>query len=370
MHRIILSLALASVLSSCGDGQPLFGDEIAVQADPNGSTASGDNGSNGSDNSLSTDGGTPPDTAEPNGTTEPTSQSSIYRYEAENNTSGSGHATSFSYNNSSGQDELTITGLAFDGTDIYSRGATVSSLNGYSVYDADITVPDFLTGDAVYQVAPYRAILGLSNNSENGKPRTSFAIVRTGGYVGYGFGGFIYQRESGVVIPSSGFAVYKGDYSGMRVFDGSGGLEYTTGDMTLNFDFAGFGNGAAVYGSIINRNAYDQNGNPITIDSDTSDGICDNCLILPNIRWTIQAGNSVLDENGEISGDVFSLYSDQNGDIQNYENGQFYAILAGDATDAADGGEVVGVVVITSNDPRLEENVQETGGFILYRSDD
>ena len=39
-------------------------------------------------------------------------------------------------------------------------------------------------------------------------------------------------------------------------------------------------------------------------------------------------------------------------------------------TDAADGGELVGVFVIESTDPRfldIEVTAQETGGVILYR---
>ncbi len=43
-------------------------------------------------------------------------------------------------------------------------------------------------------------------------------------------------------------------------------------------------------------------------------------------------------------------------------------MIAGDATDPSDGGEIVGVIVIESEDPRYEGvTAQETGGFILYR---
>lgn len=203
-------------------------------------------------------------------------------------------------------------------------------------------------------MTPYRAILGLSDNTENGQPRTSFAVVRTGGFIGYGFGGYVYQHEGGVVIPSSGFALYTGDYAGLRIFEGQSGLEYTAGDVELSFDFAGFGNGAVVRGSISNRIAYAEDGTLVALDVDPSNGICDGCLILPDIVWMVQAGSSVLDENG---------------DTQTYEEGEFFAILAGDTTDAADGGEVVGVVVVTSTDLRTDNSAQEAGGFILYRDD-
>lgn len=353
MKRVVPSLILIAMLAGCGAGQPLFDTDDTTTDTTDDST---------DDGGLTTD-GTPP------GTANPTTESSIYRYEAVDTDTGGGYATGFAYNNDSGQDELTITGLAFDGDDTYSRGAIVSSLNGYSVYDADISVPDFLDGDSVGQLTPYRAILGLSDNEENGGPRTSFAVVRTGGYIGYGFGGFVYQREGGVVIPNNGFALYTGDYAGLRIFEGQSGLEYTVGDVELSFDFAGFGDGAVVRGSIFNRIAYDSTGGLVALDVDPSNGICDGCLILPDIVWMVQAGSSVLDENGEISGGLISFYTDENGETQTYEEGEFYAILAGDTTDPTDGGEVVGVIVVTSTDLRNEVSAQEAGGFILYRSD-
>jgi hypothetical protein len=51
-----------------------------------------------------------------------------------------------------------------------------------------------------------------------------------------------------------------------------------------------------------------------------------------------------------------------------YETGTYAGIIAGDLTDVNDGGEIVGVLVIESEDSRFTGvNFQETGGFIATR---
>ena len=75
----------------------------------------------------------------------------------------------------------------------------------------------------------------------------------------------------------------------------------------------------------------------------------------------IQAG--VMDANGEITGQVASTYTDAQGAVQDLESGNYYAILSGDNAE-----EMVGVVVMTSDEPRAQAvKAQETGGFIVYR---
>ena len=50
-----------------------------------------------------------------------------------------------------------------------------------------------------------------------------------------------------------------------------------------------------------------------------------------------------------------------------YEFGTYYGVIAGDTT-TNPGGEIVGVIVVESDDPRYQGvTAQETGGFILYR---
>jgi hypothetical protein len=89
---------------------------------------------------------------------------------------------------------------------------------------------------------------------------------------------------------------------------------------------------------------------------------------LPTLFFTIQSGTSTLDDTGELAGQLKSLVVDDSGALQPYEQGVYYGVIAGDVTDPQDGGEIVGVIVIESQDPRYSGvTAQETGGFILYR---
>ena len=272
-------------------------------------------------------------------------------------------------------DTITVNNLAFDGANVYSRGTAVSTMNGYAVYEADLQTEDTVSGAPIGQIADYRALVGFSENNATRDgdtvPRTAFAIVRTGGYVDYGFGGFVYTREGEVVLPTSssetdgvfaGQATFTGDYAGIRVFESRGGLEFTEGDMWLTVDFDDFDSNNAVNGRVINRRAYTSDRTPIAL------GTGDDDLQLPDLKIVIEAGSGAgVDSAGEMSGAVLSHTVDDNGNLVQYESGTYYAIIAGDVTDPDDGGEVVGVMVVESTDPRFATGVQETGGFILYR---
>lgn len=301
--------------------------------------------------------------------------SAIVRYE-ELNQNGGGRAEEFTYD--SATDTFSVDNLAFDGEGPYTREpiASIASLgpnNAYALYNAAVTVPDFLDSDAVSQIAPYRAVVGISNaTADSGAPRTSFAIVRTGGYINYGFGGFVYQREGGVVLPSSGQARFNGDYAGIRIFDNSGGLEYVEADMYIDLDFDDPTDAVAgVKGRIYNRVAYDTNGNLIASPG-TGQLTNENELPLPNISFVLDGDNGNASSDGELTGDLAqNSYLDVDGNLVAYESGTYYAIVAGDTTQP-DGGEIVGIAVLTSSDPRFDGargTAQETGGFILYRDD-
>jgi hypothetical protein len=202
----------------------------------------------------------------------------------------------------------------------------------------------------------------VSKDQTDGEPNTSYAIVRTGGYVGYGFGGFVYQRVGDVTLPDSGQATFNGDYSGIRVFENRVGLEYTTGDMSVEIDFEDFNANDAVKGRLTNRIAINGAGNEITL------GTGENDLQLPNVTIFVQEGSSSIDSNGEISARMGSYVYNADGALEAYETGTFNGLIAGDAT-VLPGGEIVGIIVLESADPRYEGvNVQETGGVILYRN--
>jgi len=297
---------------------------------------------------------------------------SILRYE-ELNSYGGGYAESVVYN--SGDDTFEVDNIAFDGLNVYNLSALamgagpVGEIGGYVLFDADVTVPDFLTGNPVSQIVPYHAIYGESAVLVDGEPRSRFAIVRTGGYADYGFGGFIYERNGTVVLPpagESGQAGFSGRYAGMRVFSGMGGLEFTEGDMQIAIDFGDFNETHAVSGLIYNRVAYDESGTPILLGTDGSSGE----LPLPNLHFVIEANVDTLNSNGEIAGKVISTYieTDENEAVDPYEEGFYYGIISGDTT-GGDGGELVGILVFESDDPRHDNvSVQETGGFILLRN--
>ncbi len=269
-------------------------------------------------------------------------------------------------------DTFIVDGLGFDGENTYAASSVIANVGGYQVFEAELEAPDFLTGDPIGQVGAYRAVYGESINNVDGVPQTSFAIVRTGGFVGYGFGGFIIERQGGVTIPESGQAVFNGDYAGVRVFENLGGLEHTTGDVQIAIDFEDFNTNAAVNGSLTNRAAFDINGVPIPLGGDGE-------LILPDLNFLVQGGSQSILSTGELAGGVRSVASTPEGGLEVYEEGNYYAILSGDLT-SGNGGEIVGVLVVESEDPRFASDdpddpnavvvtAQETGGFIVYRGE-
>jgi hypothetical protein len=252
-----------------------------------------------------------------------------------------------------------VDNLAFDGDNFYTRGDAVGTLSEdgravYAVFEASETVVD---GDLGIDQFTYRAIYGVSANTVEvdgeAVPASQFAIVRTGSYVDYGFGGFIYERAGGVELPTTGQAAYEGEYAGVRVFSGRGGLEYTRGEVDIAIDFRDFNEGSGVRGRISDREAFDINGDPIPLGGEGG-------LVLPDLTFSV--GPGTVTGNGEMTNELGS-FTEANGALQPYESGTYYAIIGGE-----DAGEIVGVFVVESQDPRFEGvTAQETGGFIVYR---
>ncbi len=298
----------------------------------------------------------------PPGTENPSRSSPIERREpteADGGEVGDGYVAAVAYD--SNTDTFEVDGLAFDGGNVYSRDNQVSSLGPFAVYEADSLYADDVTGTPIRQFG-HRAIRGVSTSGN-----TEFAVVRTGAYIPYGYGGFVYQRNGSVRLPSSGQASYAGDYAAIRDFNGTGGLEYADGDMVVSIDFNDFNEGAAVAGQVFNRSIYDVNGNDITgsvlaalnADNDAS------LTALPTMVFSV--GPGALDANGEIIGQLSSSFTATDGTPVSFESGNYYAVLSGDATSGGE-DEVVGVIVVEALDPRAEGvTVRETGGFILYR---
>ena len=289
----------------------------------------------------------------PPGTEDPTPGSSITRSEPRVDGEGDGFVTTVSYD--ADDDTFSVDNLAFDGVGAYARDNEVPGGNAvfpFAVYESPAQTTDFLTGAPINQFQ-HKAIYAVSASGQS-----KFAIVRTGGYIDYGFGGFLYERDGAVTLPTSGQARFTGDYMGLRDFDGMSGLEYTVGEMLIDIDFSDFNDGAAVRGGVLNRRIYDTAGDDITgevldaINAENGTSL----TALPNIL--IDVANGAVTVNGEATGTVQSVVG-----TEQFEEGKYYAVLAG-----VDATEVVGIVTVTSNDPRADGViVRETGGFIVAR---
>ncbi len=268
------------------------------------------------------------------------------------------------------KDTFTVDNLAFDGGNVYQHTTVGGDMGPDAgparVFKADSTYADDQTGELIDQFS-YRTLYGVSDTG-----RTRFAIVRTGAYRNYGFGGFIYNRTGGVTLPTTGEAQYKGTYAGLRDST-AGGLAYTTGDMQMSIDFNDFnpeesatGNGAGIKGYITNRHIFDLNGNEITdsvlagINADKKP--LTDLTELPTLAFKV--GPGVLDNNGEAQGELNSVIVVKGvggaGTVQQLEGGKYYAVVSGTNAD-----EVAGVIVVVSTVAGTD--FRETGGFILYR---
>ncbi|WP_299028923.1 hypothetical protein [uncultured Sulfitobacter sp.] len=358
MKNQIISLALVAGLAACSGGNP-FDEPVTPDPDVPDGEVIGD----GEGTGINRD-GIPP------GTASPSPGESLFRSEptvdGDGADAGNGFATGISYN--SADDTFSVDNLAFDGDAPYNRGTIVSSLNTnadgngeFAVYEGLETAVDPVNNDEIRQFV-YRAVYGQSRNSftdSDGtvRPTTQFAIVRTGSYVNYGFGGFIYQRDTSVSLPNTLQATFRGKSAGLRDFENAGGLQYTTGDVTLDIDFDDFNDGATirgdgVKGTVSNRRIIDLDGNDVT--SRVANELGEDVTAIPNAVFVV--GPDVLDNNGDIITEIQSQFS--TGGV--YETGTFYAIVSGENPD-----EVVGVFVLESEN--TETISRDTSGFIVYR---
>lgn len=339
-----LGLVLCTVLIGCGSGDAPFGQDTT---DGDGGTEDG--GSIESDRVL------PPGTASP----EPNTR--IFRKEARDGETGNGFAEGVRY--IAENDTFFVDNLPFDGGEDtpYIRGEAVGSFGDYAVYEAVDQYPDTLTGAPINQFT-HRAIYGVSRSGD-----TEFAIIRTGAYAGYGFGGFVYERNGTVVLPTSGQALYNGEGAGMRDYIGRGGLDYITADVQVAIDFDDFNEATGVYegavdGLIFNKRIFDLAGNEITdnVIARINEGNNSSLSAIPTTVFSV--GPNALDENGEITGGVTSPFGNNSGVAVEYAAGTYYGIISGD-----DAGELVGIVVTESSVDTQSLTVRDTIGFTIYR---
>ncbi|SDE45441.1 hypothetical protein [Limimaricola pyoseonensis] len=363
MIRLLSTAALLALLAGCGDGQP-FDFEDPADAPADGGDAGGrDSGGDAEDGDDADDGFGGDERLLP-GTADPDPDRSITRFEAETE-DGGGFVRRVTLLSGA---RLEVDNLAFDGTEPYRsdyRGP--STLNGYAVFQSAAEVET--GGSEPIDQLDYRAIYGESINTVrvDGErlPRTRFAVVRTGDFSNFGFGGFLYERNGGVEIPARGQAAFRGDYAGIRVFDTISRHEFTTGDIEVLVDFDDFNASDGVRGTLSNRRAFDEDG--LEIETNTSGvrrtDLSDRAILdLPTVRFVLTDAAST--PNGEIVGQLNNLVV-VDGKAEPYEAGEYFGVLSGDLET---GGEVTGILVFESEDPRLEDiRVQETGGFTAYR---
>ncbi|MCE8513604.1 hypothetical protein KBY22_12920 [Ruegeria pomeroyi] len=351
MKSYLVAAATCAFLTACGGSDAVFG------------TGDGSDTGSGTDGGTDGDTGTPiqGDRVVPPGTPSPTPAAGIFRSEptsTEAPYTGNGFARDVRYN--AADDTFSVDNLGFDGDNTYSRGAAVSSLGPYAVYEADAQFLDSFDGEPVNQFR-HRAIYGVSTSRN-----TQFAIVRTGAYVDYGFGGFIYQRNNNVNLPTTGQALFTGKVAGLRDYNGVGALEYTTADIRIAIDFDDFNDatgtrGDAVRGVMDNRRILNMDGEDVTTSTLSRINTQNNVSLTEIPTATFTVGPGVMDDNGELLGKMTSYYVDNEGRAQLFEEGNYYAIISGDNAD-----EIVGVVVLETKRDPVAPSVRETGGFIVY----
>ena len=340
------ALIVCAFLMGCGGGEPPFGGDAT---DPG--TGTGGDGDGGT---IDSDGRLPPGTASPQPDTR------IFRKEARSG-NGNGFAEGVRY--IAENDTFYVDNLPFDGGDDtpYIRGQAVGSFGDYAVYEAVQQYPDSLNGNPINQFT-HRAIYGVSRSGN-----TEFAIIRTGAYQGYGFGGFVYERNGTVVMPTVGQALYNGKGAGLRDYQGRGGLDFITADVQVAIDFDDFNEDTGIYegavdGFVFNKRVFDIAGNELTdnVIARINAGNNSSLRAIPTTVFTI--GPNVMDENGEISGAVTSPFGNNSGQAQEYGTGTYYGILSGDNAE-----ELVGIVVTESTTDTESVTVRDTIGFTIYR---
>lgn len=360
MARYLLLMAALAMVGACDSSNPFQEDQP-----PEEDTGEDEGGEEDGEEDGEDGGGVDSSLDLPPGTTSPTPSSAIARYEARDGEDGDGvgYAENFRYN--AATDTFSVDNLPFDGDNVYSRDDQVGTINTFAVYEGKDSVRDPDTGTPIDQ-SLYRLLYKVSNSGA-----TEVAIVRTGSYVGHGFGGWTYERNdgNGVDLPVSLEATFSGEYAGLRTFSGAGGLEYTVGTIRMDIDWEDFNGGFvqdAIKGTVTDRRLFDMQGRDITqayIDNLSAEAEAPQGAI-PDLIFDV--GPNTIDGNGEFTGSFYSAYTDGEGARVTLETGTYNGVFARDGQNGPT--EAAGTMIMESDYPDVDDvTVRETGGFIVTR---
>lgn len=224
-------------------------------------------------------------------------------------------------------DTLTLNNLVgVAGNNVYSRAPTLDR-NGFRAYQNN---------------SGFNSYVAFYNESASGK--TYAGAVGTGDYANYGYGGAFYGAKGAVSLPTSGVAVYTGNYAAIRVYEANTlGQNYGFADgvAQVSVDFNDFDVGGGIDSVIFGRNAYDSNGNALGA-----------LPALSGTTTTVTGGNS-----------KFTTAVTEINPGGSAGTGTLEGIFGG-----ANGDEIAGVVILTGQDALSTTNVMERGVFLLTQT--
>lgn len=317
------------------------------------------------------------------GTENPTAGSSIYRQnERDTSDTSPDYFVSGPVEVLDDGDSIRVSGIPFDGNDIYDRDP--GGLGAFAFYrnavDEVFDAYD-INGDPITQSEN----IAIHADSENG-----LVYVTLFARADLETSGFVYGRNGGVSIPPRlleddfGQANYSGDYMALRRFTDDdqpvAGLQFVFADMSMEIDFREVNSPGALRFDITNRRLLDENGVQIGTLAAIG-GIAENWAL--DAQGEFQATGSATDEGSPVAvynsdTDAYepSLVNDEqvylsqgSGDISGLIAGSNAESIAGTLT-LEDGGNVIGTVDIDGTtyvvlDPNIK--VTETGAFVLDR---
>lgn len=262
-----------------------------------------------------------------------------------------------------GGDTLIITGMPFDGDeDRYVSFETAGTNGDFTVYrNEQMQATDPLSGIPIGQ-ARYLAV-----HQESADGLTYVTVVAsTHNTENRNLEGFIYGRNGGVTLPTVNQAGYGGDYAGVRFFDDSNTtqVEYVSGTMTMAIDFENLNSPGALYFSVANRQAFDEDGNLLG-NLTPIGGFAENFVIDPQGEFQAEG------ETGIVNAAVFDEDEGEyvaNGTIS-VGDGTIHGVLAGDnaqtivGTIVLEGGNYffANQVWVDVNDNGINESVSVVG---------